>query len=97
MVNPNDNEQRIKAVEQRIKLLVTLAIAQTSLLGVILVLLLMDQLLPDWSTLILLLFIVSVLGYVFRKQLPGFLGQASRFIFARLSAPQKNGSNKDIS
>lgn len=97
MENPDDNQHRITAVEQKIKLLVTLGIVQTILLAVIVVLLLMDQLLPDWSTLILLLLIAGVLGYVFRKQLPSILGQVSRFVFARLSPTQKNGSNKDIS
>ena len=97
MSNSDENRQRVKAIEQKIKLLVTLGIAQTILLAVILVMLLMDQLLPDWSTLIMFALIAGVLGYVFRNQLPGILGQVSRFVFARLSATQKNGSTKDIS
>ena len=54
MPNSDENQERIEAIEQKIKLLVTLGIAQTILLAVILVMLLMDQLLPDWSTLIIL-------------------------------------------
>ena len=73
MTNSDENQERIEAIEQKIKLLVTLGIAQTILLAVILVMLLMDQLLPDWSTLIMLALIAGVLGYVFRKQLPGIL------------------------
>ena len=53
MVRPEDNQRRLAAVEQKLKLLVSLGIAQTILLAIILVLLLMGQLLPDWSTLIL--------------------------------------------
>ena len=97
MPNSDENQERIEAIEQKIKLLVTLGIAQTILLAVILVMLLMDQLLPDWSTLIILVLVVGVLGYVFRKQLPSILGRVSRFVFARLSSTEKNGSTKDIS
>ena len=97
MSNSDENRQRVEAIEQKIKLLVTLGIAQTILLAVILVMLLMDQLLPDWSTLIMFALIAGVLGYVFRNQLPGILGKTSRFVFARLSTTQKNGSTKDIS
>ena len=97
MANSDENQQSIEAIEQKIKLLVTLGIVQTSLLAVIFVMLLMDQLLPSWSTLVMFALIVGVLGYVFRKRLPSILGQASRFVFARLSSTQKNGSTKDIS
>ena len=96
MSNLDENQQRLIAVERKIKLLVSLGIAQTTLLAVILVMLLMDQLLPDWSTLIMFILIVGVVGYVFRNQLPGIFGQVSRFIFARLSTPTKNDSGKDI-
>ena len=97
MADSEENRQRLLAVEQKMKLLVTLGIAQTILLAVILVMLLMDQLLPDWSTLILFVIIIGVAGYVFRKQLPSFFGQVSRHVFARLASTQKNGSSKDIS
>ena len=97
MVNLDENQQRIEAIEQKIKLLVTLGSTQTILLAVIVVMLLMGQLLPDWSTLILFALIAGGLGYMFRKQLPSILGRISRFIFARLSSTQKNGSTKDIS
>ena len=59
MPNSDENQERIEAIEQKIKLLVTLGIAQTILLAVILVMLLMDQLLPDWSTLIILALVVG--------------------------------------
>jgi len=96
MSNSDENQQRLAAVEQKVKLLVTLGIAQTILLAVILVMLLMDQLLPNWSTLILFILIVGVVGYVFRSQLPSIFGQVSRFVFARLSTTTKNDSGKDI-
>ena len=97
MSNSDENRQRFEVIEQKIKMLVTLGITQTILLAVILVMLLMGQLLPDWSTLVMFAVIAGVLGYVFRKQLPGILGKISRFVFTRLSATQKNGSTKDIS
>lgn len=97
MSNSDENRQRFEVIEQKIKILVTLGITQTILLAVILVMLLMGQLLPDWSTLVMFAVIAGVLGYVFRKQLPGILGEISRFVFTRLSATQKNGSTKDIS
>lgn len=97
MVRPEDNQRRLAAVEQKLKLLVSLGIAQTILLAIILVLLLMGQLLPDWSTLILFMMIACLVGYVFRRQLPSILGRVTRFIFSRLSSTQKDGSNKDIS
>lgn len=97
MSNSDENRQRFEVIEQKIKILVTLGITQTILLAVILVMLLMGQLLPDWSTLVMFAVIAGVLGYVFRKQLPDILGKISRFVFTRLSATQKNGSTKDIS
>ncbi len=97
MRRPEDNQQRLAAVEQKLKLLVSLGIAQTVLLVTILILLLMGQLLPDWSTLILFTMIACMVGYVFRRQLPSILGRVARFIFSRLSSTQKDGSNKDIS
>ena len=97
MANSDENRQAIEAIEQKVKFLVTLGVVQTSLLAVILVMLLMNQLLPSWSTLVMFALIAVALGYMFRKQLPGILGRVSRFIFARLSSTQKNGSTKDIS
>jgi len=97
MTNSDENQERIEAIEQKIKFLVTLGITQTILLAVVLVMLLMDRLLPDWSTLIMFVLIVGVLGYVFRKQFPGVFGKISRLVFAYLSSTPKNGSNKDIS
>ena len=96
MTDPDNNRQRLAEVERKIKLLVTLAIAQTILLAVILVLLLMDQLLPDWSTLIMFIVIVGVVAYVFRKQLPSVFQKVSRFIFSQLASPPKDESRKDI-
>ena len=52
MANSDENRQAIEAIEQKVKFLVTLGIVQTSLLAVILVMLLMNQLLPSWSTLV---------------------------------------------
>ena len=96
MVDWEENQQRLAVLERKIKLLVTLGIAQTILLAVILVMLLMDQLLPDWSTLIMFILIAGTVGYVFRRQLPSIFGRVSRFIFAQLAAAPKEGSGKDI-
>ena len=93
MTNSDENQERIEAIEQKIKFLVTLGITQTILLAVVLVMLLMDRLLPDWSTLIMFVLIVGVLGYVFRQQLPGVFAKISRLVFAYLSSTPKNGSN----
>ena len=96
MEDPNGNQDRLTAVEKKITLLVSLGIAQTVLLVVILAMLFMDQLLPSWSTLIMLALFIGLAAYVFRRQLPGIFGYVSRFIFSRLSSTQKQGSNKDI-
>ena len=96
MKDLDKNQQRLEAAEQKIKLLVTLGIAQTTLLTVILVMLLMDQMLPNWSTLIMFILIVGVVGYVFRKQVPGIFKQVSRFVFTRLAESPKDESSKDI-
>ena len=97
MVNSDEDRQSIEVIERKIKILVMLGIVQTSLLAVIIVMLLINQVLPSWSTLVMFALLAGVLCYVFRKQLPGILGQASRFVFAHLSSPRKNGSTKDIS
>ena len=96
MSNLDENQQSLAAVERKIKLLVSLGIAQTILLAVILVMLLIDQLLPDWTTLIMFIVIVGTAGYLFRNQLPSIFGQVSRFIFTRLSASSGKDSDKDI-
>ncbi len=97
MTDSKDDQQRLAAVEQKLKLLVSLGIAQTTLLIIILVLMLIGQVLPNWSTLIMFILIAGLVSYTFRKQLPSILGHVSRFIFNQLSSNQKSGSNKDIS
>ena len=97
MVDPEENRQRLAKVEQKVTLLVKLGIAQTILLVVILVMLILDKLLPNLSTLVMFILIVGAVGYVFRQQLPTIFGQVSRYIFAQLATPPKDGSSKDIS
>ena len=96
MADLDENQQRLAVVERKIKLLVSLGIAQTILLAVIVVMLLMDRLLNGWITLFMLILIVGALGYMFRNQLPSIFGQVSRFIFAQLAVSPKEGSSKDI-
>jgi beta-lactamase regulating signal transducer with metallopeptidase domain len=98
---PNQNNDRsssdlrLNAVERKLTLLVSLAIGQIILLVVILSLILMNQFMPRWSTLLVFAVMAGLIAYIFRKQLPGLMGRASRFVFRQLASTQKTGSSKD--
>lgn len=102
MANPHKNDdlsgvdQRLDAVERKMAMLVSLSIGQVVLLVVILCLMLMNQFMPKWSTLLMFAITAGLVAYIFRQQLPSILGRISRFLFAKLSSSQKNGSSKDI-
>lgn len=103
MIGPEDKNHnranfdvRLTAVERKVTLLVSLAIGQIVLLVVILSLMLMNQFMPKWSTLLIFTVIAGLIAYIFRKQLPSLIGRASRFVFRQLASSQKTGSSKDI-
>ena len=90
------NQERFKTIEKKLSMLVTLAIVQSVALAVLVVCLVVQQFMP--STLTLLLFLAGVIGflYFFRAQVPGWIGNISRYVFAQMFAAQKSNSMKDI-
>jgi hypothetical protein len=94
--NRSDEQLRLEAVERKVALLVSLGIGQVVLLVVILSLMLMNQFMPKWSTLLMFIVMAGLVAYIFRGQLPAIIGRVSRFVFAKLATSQKTGSSKDI-
>lgn len=92
----DSNETRLKRIESKLRLLVVLAVVQSIVIALLVVSLFIQQFMPSTPTLILLLIVLAVLGYVFRKQIPSWFGRISRLCFSQLVAAQKSDSMKDI-
>ena len=84
-------KKRIRRMDQKINLLIGLAVVQ-----LILTLFIVIQLfLPSTFTLVLMLLSLAVFLFVFRQQIPFWFGSLSRFVFGQLSSAQKSDSMKD--
>lgn len=90
------NEERFKTVEKKLSLLITLAIAQSAALAILIIMVVFQQFMPGTMTLFLFLVGVVAFLYVFRKQVPGWIGNMSRYAFSQMFAAQKSDSMKDI-
>lgn len=95
MTDPN--EERFQRIERKLNLLVTIAITQSVVLVLLIIGMLLSRMLS--SAMPMLLFFLILTGFIvlFRKQLPGWFGSASRFLFAKMLGAQKDHSMKDIS
>jgi hypothetical protein len=96
MDNDDPNETRFKHIEGKLRLLIVLSIVQSLVIAFLIVCLFVKQFMPSTSSVILLLVAIAVFLYVFRNQVPTWIGNASRFVFSRLFDAQKTESMKDI-
>jgi hypothetical protein len=89
------NETRFKRIENKLRLLVVLSIAQSVLIIALVVCLFIRQFMPTTLTLILIFVVLAVFLFAFRSQIPSWFGSTSRFVFAQLFEAQKSDSMKD--
>ncbi|MEL7497031.1 MAG: hypothetical protein AAFN77_05435 [Planctomycetota bacterium] len=73
--------------------LIGVCVIQSLLLGLVILALTLNQLMPSYPTLILALAVLGFLGYVFRRQIPGWFGQMSRMFFARMLSTKSDSVN----
>ena len=92
----NSNEKRFKYIEAKLRLLILLSIVQSLVIVFLVVCLFLRQFMPSTSSIVLLLIAIAVFLYLFRKQVPTWIGNASRFVFSRLIEVQESESIKDI-
>ena len=85
-------ENRFRSIERKLNLL----IAIVTILLVISLFIVVKLFLPSTFTLILMLLALAVFLFIFRNQIPGWFGNASRYFFYQLVSAQKSDSMKDI-
>ena len=83
---------RLKKVERKLNLLIGVSIFQCVLLAVIAV----GYFLPSTFTLVLFAALAILFVFVFHKQIPGWTGSLSRYLFAQMLDSQKTDSMKDV-
>ena len=88
-------EQRLQRIERRLQLLIVLSAIQAILLVVLVIWSLAINLMPSTLTLLILLIALGVAGYLFRHQIPRWLGNLSRMAFAQMLSTQEPDSFKD--
>jgi hypothetical protein len=90
------NQERFQRIERKLSLLLTIAIAQSVVILLLVVGMFVSRFLA--STMPMIIFLVVTIGFLvlFRKQLPGWFGSVSRFVFSKLLSAQKPNSMKDI-
>jgi Flp pilus assembly protein TadB len=81
---------RLKKVERKLSLLIGVSICQCVLLAVIAV----GYFLPSTFTLVLFAALAILFVFVFHKQIPGWIGNLSRYVFAQMIDSQKSDSMK---
>lgn len=92
----DENDTRFIAIEKKLKMLVMLCTVQTIALAILILCLVVQQFMPSTLTLIMFLAVVCVFLFFFRNQVPGWIGNITRYAFAQMFAAQKSDSMKDI-
>lgn len=93
MANESD-DSRLEKIDQKLRILVVLAVCQAVVTGLIFIYLVLENFIPSNSTFLLFLMGLGVFFYVFRSRVPGWFGNLSRFIFANLFEMTKSESIK---
>lgn len=90
-MNPDPTEQ-LRRIERKLNVLTVICGAQ----AVVLALLVVSQYFAKTIQILLWLTLFGFLIYMFRRQIPGWFGVASRFVFAQLASAEKSHSSKDL-
>ena len=93
MTNESE-DSRIEKIDQKLRILIVLAVCQAVVTGLIFIYLVLENFIPSNSTFLLFLMGLGVFFYVFRSRVPGWFGNLSRFIFANLFEMTKSESIK---
>jgi hypothetical protein len=91
------DSDRIQAIERKLGLLVSFSIGQTALLVVILALMLMEQVMPTWSTMLMFFVMLALTAYIFRGQLPGLIRKVGSYLLGKILTSKSMNSSNDIS
>jgi len=94
---PSSDSDRIQAIERKLGLVVSFSIGQSVLLVVILTLMLMNQIMPTWSTLLMFFVMLALTAYIFRGQLPGLFRIVGSYLLGKLLSGESTDSTNDIS
>lgn len=86
------DNSRLAKIERRLNVLVVVAVIQAVLLAIIAV----SYFVPSTFSLIICCILVGAFVVVFRKQIPGWFGKFSRFLFAKIMEIQEPDSVKDM-
>ena len=95
MMDDSELQQRLNRLERRLQLLVSLAVAQTSLIVFLILWMIASSLVPNTPTLILMAVALVVVAYLLRHRIPGWLGKLTRLFFAQLMSSQEADVAKD--
>jgi uncharacterized membrane protein len=93
MANESD-DTRLEKIDQKLRILVVLAVCQAVITGLMFVYLVLENFIPSNSTFFLLLIGLGIFSYLFRSRIPSWFGSLSRFIFANLFEMRKSDSIK---
>lgn len=85
-------ETRLHRLEWRLNLLIGIVLIQIGLTLILLV----QSFLPSTATLVFISVLLVILVVIFHKQIPGWFGNISRYVFAQLLSAQKPGTYKDV-
>ena len=99
MTNEADDktEERFKRIERKLTILLAIAVVQAVLLALLCVSIVLSKLWASIFPTVLILVLLGAFLWIFRKQVPGWFGSASRWAFSRLLNAQKPGATKDES
>ncbi|MEM7784127.1 MAG: hypothetical protein AAF939_05375 [Planctomycetota bacterium] len=87
-----NNDERIARIERRISLILVISVVQTVAVVALCVCLLVNKFLASTLPTVLVLVVIALLAYFFRKQIPGWFGSLSRYLFSKMLDSQKTGS-----
>ena len=93
MANERD-DSRLEKIDQKLRILVVLAVCQAGITGLMFIYLVLENFILSNSSLLLFFMGLYIFLYLFRRRIPGWFGNLSRFIFANLFEMRKSDSIK---
>ncbi len=83
---------RLKKLEWKLNILIGVALVQAVLMTIIVI----GYFMPSTFTIVVFCLLLGLLIAVFYRQIPGWFGSFSRYVFAMLLNAQKTNSIKDL-
>ena len=88
-------QSRIRSIERKINLLLVIVIVQTFLITFVAFSTFSEWVMPSWTTIILCSLVALAGVYVFRRQIPGWIGAAGRYAFGRSRKKEESAADKN--